>query len=392
MKPRLLGIGYGQNGYGFGRVFQSLYDRWSTHWHIEHLEFGPGPSNEGPVPIHHTRRPGAVLGHLELRPILDRVKPDVVFYSDDPWRLGPYAQALRAYSTAMPMLAYLPVGTALSGHCATQDWAPVERLAVPTHYGKEQLAVAMAGDGLSRQIQVIPHGVDPDVFYPLSTDRLHRQRLARRQLFCTGDYDNTFFVFNGNRNQPRKRFDLTIEGFARFATNKDSNVRLLLHTGTIDEGLNITALASRFGVADRIVRPFESKKTHPVISDRTLNLLYNCADVGLNTSTSEGWGLVSFEQAATGCAQIVPSFGASKEIWAGAAALLPTTPCIEHNALPAGAEASAGSVAAVLEDLYLNPDVIDRLAQQALQRTQTSECQWDAVAGKLSTALQSTLA
>jgi len=42
------------------------------------------------------------------------------------------------------------------------------------------------------------------------------------------------------------------------------------------------------------------------LDDRELNLLYNACDVGLNTASSEGWGMVSFEHAATGAAQIVP--------------------------------------------------------------------------------------
>ena len=65
------------------------------------------------------------------------------------------------------------------------------------------------------------------------TDR----RLAKKALLPdTPDFQDSFIVFNGNRNQPRKRIDITMKGFARFANGKPNNVKLYLHMGVEDAG------------------------------------------------------------------------------------------------------------------------------------------------------------
>jgi hypothetical protein len=45
------------------------------------------------------------------------------------------------------------------------------------------------------------------------------------------------------------------------------------------------------------------------ITDEETNILYNVADIGINTCDGEGFGLCNFEQAAIGIPQIVPSIG-----------------------------------------------------------------------------------
>jgi hypothetical protein len=56
--------------------------------------------------------------------------------------------------------------------------------------------------------------------------------------------EDTFIVFNGNRNQPRKRIDLTIKGFIEFAKDKP-DARLWLNMGSKDMGWEIIPLFKR---------------------------------------------------------------------------------------------------------------------------------------------------
>lgn len=54
---------------------------------------------------------------------------------------------------------------------------------------------------------------------------------ARRALW--GDETqlaDSFLVLNANRNQKRKRIDITLKAFAALARDKPENVKLLLHT------------------------------------------------------------------------------------------------------------------------------------------------------------------
>jgi hypothetical protein len=51
-------------------------------------------------------------------------------------------------------------------------------------------------------------------------------------------------VFNGNRNQFRKRIDITISAFAEFAKDKP-DAMLYLHMGTKDQGWDVMQLFGR---------------------------------------------------------------------------------------------------------------------------------------------------
>jgi hypothetical protein len=52
------------------------------------------------------------------------------------------------------------------------------------------------------------------------------------------------YCFNGNRNQPRKRIDLTVKGFIEFAKDKP-DARLWLNMGAKDMGWEIIPLFKR---------------------------------------------------------------------------------------------------------------------------------------------------
>lgn len=168
-------------------------------------------------------------------------------------------------------------------------------------------------------LEVIPHGIDGGLFHPLP-DR----QAARATIPALADLaDGGFVVLNANRNLPRKRVDLTLEGFARFARDKPRDVRLYLHMGETPDGRGLADRIAALGIADRVVLASTEAGGHPRLDDAGLNRLYNACDVGLNTASAEGWGMVSLEHAATGAAQIVPGGWVCGELWQGSAELLP---------------------------------------------------------------------
>ena len=61
-------------------------------------------------------------------------------------------------------------------------------------------------------------------------------------------------------------------------------------------GWNLVTLAKRYDIEGRLIISNMSKEV-PADSVERLNLIYNACEVGINTSTGEGWGLVSFEHA-----------------------------------------------------------------------------------------------
>jgi D-inositol-3-phosphate glycosyltransferase len=242
------------------------------------------------------------------------------------------------------------------------------------------------GKGGFPAVDVIPHGVDRDRFYPFpellqasfaSVGRVE----AKKKVFDTlRDPHESFVVLNASRLDTRKRIDLTLEGFARFAAGKPANVRLCLHHAIMGESEEerITSLIRRLGLEDRVVL---NPLAGGIVSDRELNLLYNACDAGINTSMGEGWGLVSFEHGAAGAAQIVPDHTACSELWNGRAELIPPARSYipEFSVLEMG-QVSAAGVAQALDNLYHDPHRRQQLAQEAFTAAQNPAYSWDAIA------------
>jgi glycosyltransferase involved in cell wall biosynthesis len=134
--------------------------------------------------------------------------------------------------------------------------------------------------------------------------------------------EDVFIVFNGNRNQPRKRIDLTIKGFIKFAKDKP-DARLWLNMGKKDMGWDLIPLFKRvakdkgYNPTGKLILTSPTFSTYNCLPIEQLNKVYNAVDVGVNTCIGEGWGLVNTEHAATGVAQIVPDHTSLKEIFDG---------------------------------------------------------------------------
>lgn len=387
-RPKILGVGFAAEGFGFGRVFRSLYERLGANWEIEHLEFSP-PGNQTvqtPWLVHHTRRPAFYLGQYEFAELVERRRPDLVFLSGDLWQIPPYLQALSDTTVAPRTVAYCPVDGVMKAGTSLLEFQQLDRLVTATNFGKNEVCSSLASLGASKPlaVEVIPHGLDAGRFYPYeSIDGKTGRKRAREELFPNQpELAEAFIVLNANRNTNRKRFDLTLDGFARFAAGKPPGVKLYLHAGTIDQGINFVAEANRLGVLDRILTT-TNKRDHPVVSDTELNRIYNACDVGVNTSTGEGWGLVAFEHAATRAAQVVPRHSACAELWNEAATLLPTAPIQTSSGnWFQGGEVPAESLAEALEHLYTNRVYLEQQADAGWRNACREELTWDAVAGR----------
>ena len=249
------------------------------------------------------------FGSHRIAELVQIIKPDLVWVTNDLWvaiNLWGVVKTLRE-TIPFKFFVYTPIDSygifpELNG--PVSEW---DGLATYTEFGKEEL-VKM---GYEKPIAVIPHGTDFTKFFPI--DPLE----CRRDL---GVPEDTFIVFNGNRNQPRKRIDLTIKGFIEFAKDKP-DARLWLNMGAKDMGWELIPLFKRvardtgYDAAGKLILTSPHFSTHNCLPIEQLNKVYNCVDIGLNTCIGEGWGLVNSEHAATGVAQVVPDHTSLKEIF-----------------------------------------------------------------------------
>ncbi len=195
-----------------------------------------------------------------------------------------------------------------------------------------------------------------------------------------GNPEELFFVLNANRNQPRKRLDVTMEGFSLFAKDKPHTVRLYMHCGVRDSAIDVSYLSYRYGINERLIMTNLNPGIQRVTEDR-LNSIYNACDVGINTSLGEGWGLTNMEHAVTGAAQIVPRHSSCEEIFHDCGMLMETiTDYTFDNSQTVGKLTTPQEVARCLEVLYRNKELRKELADKAIAKFTTSKYQWAEIA------------
>lgn len=298
---------------GFGRVAEYLIPALAekhevhalcTNWHGDpsemqsHCKMYPAMAH-GSDPF----------GSHRIAELVQTIKPDLVWVTNDLWVAVTLWDAVKSFKEKLPFkfFVYSPIdsyGIFPELNASVSEW---DGLATYTEFGKEEL-IKM---GYEKPIEIIPHGTDFSKFFPIDPVE------CRKELGVPAD---TFIVFNGNRNQPRKRIDLTIKGFIEFAKDKP-DARLWLNMGAKDMGWEIIPLFKRvardaeYDPTGKLILTSPHFSTHNCLPIEKLNKVYNSADIGINTCIGEGWGLVNSEHAATGVAQVVPDHTSLKEIF-----------------------------------------------------------------------------
>jgi D-inositol-3-phosphate glycosyltransferase len=399
-RPRILIAGDAAVSTGFARVIEGIFKPLADKYELHHLGTNyHGDPHGYDWPVYPAEIGGDRWGARRVAPLVERLRPQLVFILNDIWVQQAYMQELKAVEDLPPLVLYCPVD---GGPLDAETVAPLEgvaRFVVYTEFGRGQVEAAVAakrreGPFDFPAVEVIPHGVDTDTFHPLEGEEgLSGRQRARRLLFPEApDVDERFIVLNANRNQPRKRIDTTIRGFALFARDKPMHVKLFLHMGVEDVGWNVIRLARRYGVEDRVLMSSLARVIQGV-STKQLNLVYNACDVGLNTSSAEGWGLPSFEHAATRAAQVVPRHSACEELWRGSALLLdPVLSVLNDKILTEAWLVSPESVAEALERLYRDRELLAELSELAYRTATRPEYRWEAISKRWDAVFREVLA
>jgi len=391
---KIIAIGYNTYGTGLTRVMHAIMRRLADRHEIHYLGIGYSGEivRDRRLTIYPTNpKGGDVFAAFQAIRMIEEIHPSLIVILHDIWIFEYYLRLFKPYRNQLKIISYIP----LDGKIINEDVAVAleecDCVVGYTDFFKNEFDQAFSRlvqkrGGNFPNVEIIPHGVDQERFHP-SAELLKAEFAsvaragAKRKLF--GDFaglDSSIIVLNASRPDKRKRIDLTIAGFAKFATDKPENVRLCLHHGIRDETVEheVMTLLHRYGVADRT---FLNPLPGGVVNDEQLNLLYNACDIGINTSMGEGWGLVSLEHAATGAVQMVPDHSACKEIWSGRGELIPVVRNYipEFTVLEMG-EVSADGVAKSLDRLYTDRNHQQELAAAGYKLTQMEEYSWDSVA------------
>ena len=388
-KPKLLWVGDIAMT-GFGRVTGALLPRLRDKYDIAVLASNHhgDPCEEQNLyrvyPASNRFQQGA-FGEDRIREIVEREQPDIVCSLNDPWLVADqyrriedlHKQGKFKFVGYLTMDSYNWLG-GIDPHINVWD-----SVIAFTEFGAYEFLKA----GINRPITVIPHGLDAEVFYPKD------KKAARKELKLSEDI---FICFNGQRNQPRKRMDITVAAFAQFAVGRP-DAQMYLHCGLKDQGWDLLALFARemrkngLDPNNRIIMTTNTPQP-PNVPVEMLNTIYNVVDVGINTTKGGGWELVNFEHAACRVAQVVSDHTSTKEIFEGHGKLIRCDHIdVDHNY---GREMPCPSVEHLVEilvELYEDRDELERVAQACYGRVTEDQFKWDNISDQFDGVFQEVL-
>lgn len=150
-------------------------------------------------------------------------------------------------------------------------------------------------------IHYVPHGIDSEIFKPLeSTDKT----LVSFKKKFFGEKEYKFVMFYNSRNINRKRTSNIMLAYRTLCENlpkeEADKCILVLHTEKVlDAGTDLIAVGEAF------LKDYNYLVIENQFTSEEMNLLYNIADVTINISSSEGFGLSVAESIMAGTPVIV---------------------------------------------------------------------------------------
>jgi D-inositol-3-phosphate glycosyltransferase len=327
---------------------------------------------------------GDVWGAQRLPGLIEKIRPDVIMIINDPWNVAQYLEVIDP-AFKIPVVAYMPVDA--PNQMAGRSLNGLSRAITYTNFGRKHLTLG----GFNGRCDVIPHGVDTKLYYPMPTEEARAKLGLKNKL-----PENAFVVGSVARNQPRKRLDLTIQAWTQWWINNGQprNAFLYLHTTMQDIGWNVRQLAAYYGMNEQLIVTNPKMSLHNCIPEDKMVLVYNSFDVQLHTPLGEGWGLTAHEGMACRRAQIMPRSSAFAEWPEGCVHYVGIS---HYDVTPNGIN-SIGAVPAfdeiveAIDVMYRNPGGIrEELAQKGFDRATEARFQWDVIANQFHNVLLETI-
>ncbi len=313
---------------GFGTVLHAVGDRLVDLGHDVHCLAANHTGDHFPTKVKlykaNLKQPGDTVGKSRVLEILADVMPDVVVALNDPHVLSGILfknqwDPERILLRMRPIISYLPV----DGANVPPAWK------VLTRFTK---AVAMSAYGAKElgATTVIPHGVDSDVFRPvsegpltLSTGQQVHSKTEAKEAF---GYDpDSFLILRVDRNSWRKDFGSTWKAIVPvMARHPEVQAHFQCQGNDPSGGPIFPAMWSRDEqTMDRFHLPGEdSFNTFRGWPREDLVALYNAADMFITTSMGEGFGLTIAEAMSCGIPVLAQDCSAISELVEDAGVLI----------------------------------------------------------------------
>lgn len=197
-------------------------------------------------------------------------------------------------------------------------WTPVDHETLPpvvrTWFGSTgaiPIAMSRFGEGILRDAGLsplyVPHGFDPEVFYPAPQDEARERAGLPQDAFVI-----SIVAANMGNDASRKAFSEQIEAF-RILRKRHSDAILVLHTDVDSPvGVHIRDLIS--DLPDGSVKYCDQYLFRRGMPNHRVAELYRASDLFSNTSWGEGFGVPIIEAQACGTPVVVTDTTAMPEL------------------------------------------------------------------------------
>lgn len=235
------------------------------------------------------------FGDKAILPVLEEEKPDIVMIYNDIGVISAIVNLIKPYSCIKTI--YLDMVYEFQNFDQVKYVIDnVDYVFTFCEFWKQYLNVIYSDKELSKKIYTMYHGLK----------KFDESELGKRSEL---NYpEDGFIVLNMNRNSNRKNIDVTIRSFLIFiktlAERGEDITKIFLqlncHLCTKD-GIHIpnviTAEVLRLGLQKEIIKQILITAKGHSLSEEEAHSLYNISDVGLSTSSGEGFGLTPIEHA-----------------------------------------------------------------------------------------------
>lgn len=315
---KVLWIGDGGSATGFSRVSHSIGDRLVDLGHEVHLlatnyKGDPYPTKvELYVPTIHDG--GDVYGMSRFIELAAKIRPDVIVMLNDPqvlyaWLFNNKHDTERLLVQGFPIITYTPID-------GTDYPAMYSVLGQSTN----QIAMSKHGQSILPGSEMVYHGVDGDLFWPVSSEHpitRSNGQILRNKRDCKRSFGlpaEAFVIGRVDANSGRKDYASSWKSVLP-VMKKHTDVITYFHCRAKNEqsGVNLPALFSRdMDTMERfrLPRSFDSSR----FTQQDLNAIYNMFDVFISNSRGEGFGLTLAEAAACGIPVIAQNVSAIPEV------------------------------------------------------------------------------
>lgn len=379
---KLLWVGDAACSSGFGRASHFILNEMQSDWNIEVLGVNyRGDPHKNPYDIYPCWPGGDQIGLGRLKERITARRPDLIVLQTNPWYVPQYQKRLHHDGFGdIPVAAIIAVE---GNNCRGIQLNGLKKAIFWTRFAQRE---AVRG-GLTIPSAVIPLGVDTEYYTPGDKQEARDMIGLPEDQVPTG----SFIIGNINRNQTRKKLDLSVIYFAKWIkANKIANAYLYFHTmkGSSQQ-VHLEQLAQYYGVEDRLILA-EPKDIFQGAPEEYVRASYRSFDLSLSTALGEGWGLTAMEAMACGIMQIAGDYAALGEWGRDAVYLVDVDP---EEVMPdvnnmLGARPNEAATIAAIDLAYRVPDLRKQWGAAGLARVREPQFRWSNIAQRFAEAFR----